>query len=225
MNRLKFLMILSICFVIGFTVVSLSGGGSNKVEAAISSDIDNNMIMLMESINKTIMTNPKVAISSNPYKYIENDIHFDNIVLLGNKALPVLVQKIKHSDQNGLAEYILAIATEKIAKVNLKKDNWEWRDAKGFVDSWDTHLAKIPHAVNEISGSTKAAAEKINELTDLGTPAIPYILDEIEKGNIDVIPAIEALTDNQLEIGNDVDPVQWAKMNKDSFAELRELTK
>lgn len=214
---------MSICFVIGFVAISFSDLGSNSANASISSEIDKNMNALMKSIEEAKVNNPKLAMSSNPYKYIEDNIYFDNIVALGNKALPFLVQKIKSSEDNGLAEYILAIATEKIAKLDLKKNNFGWEEAKGFTEKWDSHLAEVPSAVKEIAHSTNPTAEKIRKLTELGTPAIPYILDTIEAGNPKLFPAVLEL-DDTLASSNIVDPIQWSKQNNERYTELRNLT-
>ncbi|HWQ43852.1 MAG TPA: hypothetical protein VN456_17745 [Desulfosporosinus sp.] len=73
-------------------------------------------------------------------EYFRNNANYKSIVSLGSEALPILVDRIDRSKENGLKEYILSIATEEISKVNLKKDRGEWSSAKGFTKVWKTHL-------------------------------------------------------------------------------------
>lgn len=62
------------------------------------------------------------SFSSSPYTYIKDSKDFENIVALGNPALPILKKMLDESNNNGLIEYIYAIAIEKISKVDIREE-------------------------------------------------------------------------------------------------------
>lgn len=77
------------------------------------------------------ITDPSVASSSNPYDYIKhNEKDFEDIVDLGDDGLKYMLDKFKSSKENGLREYVMAIACSKILKENSENKNWstgrEW---------------------------------------------------------------------------------------------------
>ncbi|MEN6384707.1 MAG: hypothetical protein ABFD79_05880 [Phycisphaerales bacterium] len=164
---------------------------ASGVSASIQ--IDKNISDIMQNVADMAQKAPEKAMSSNPYDYTINNANFDNIVNLGTEALPLIRDKINKSDENGLREYILAIAAEKIAKVDLKDDRFLWATGKDWVAIWDKHLQTIPQHVNDIVSSDAANDVKVSRLVKLGTPSIPYILDHIESGNIELAPALEKL--------------------------------
>jgi hypothetical protein len=79
---------------------------------AVSDSIDSNINQMMVNIKKN---SPEIMAMSSPYAYISNE-YFNNIVTLGSDALPVIEEKLKSSNEEGLREQILAIAAEKIEK-------------------------------------------------------------------------------------------------------------
>lgn len=184
---------------------------------ATTLEVNYNINNLMENILEESLKNTEIPMSSNPYTYIENNKYYDAIVEIGPKAVPIIIKDIKNSENNGLREYILAIAVEEIAQVDLKKINnaisidysKTWSNAKAFAEKWTQHLHSIPDEVNNITqDSTKTDEEKINELVDLGAPAIPYILDKIQEGNTSISPSLyELLKDNKdIQIFNSLQP-------------------
>ena len=93
--------------------------------ASMESQVDANMAKILRA---------DMPYSSNPYYYIKNNADFHNIVQLGQDVLPILQDKIKNSENDGLQEYILAIAIERIAQTNLKMSKeTTWETAKGFT--------------------------------------------------------------------------------------------
>lgn len=138
----------------------------------------------------------KPSFSSSPYTYIKDSKDFENIVALGNPALPVLKKMLDESNNNGLIEYIYAITIEKISKVDIREET-NWDNAKDFSQKYTTHLKKIPDQVDEISKEKISLDEKNEKLKKLGTPAIPYIADKIEDGDNDLFPALDYLVDNK----------------------------
>ena len=72
------------------------------------------------------------SFSSNPYDYIKNSKDFEDIVSMGDDALKYLLAEFKVSKDNGLKEYVMAIACSKILKEDPENKKWgsgrEWYD-------------------------------------------------------------------------------------------------
>lgn len=208
-------------FVLSFTFISYFNFFSKHGEAAISSEIDRSMNIIIQQIQDLAKNDPDLAISSNPYDYIKNNPEFDNIVNLGTQALPVIIEKIDNSSHDGLVEYILSIAAEKISKVDLKKkEKFQWQTAKQFSKNYKEYVKEVPKMTEDIITSKKSSSDKVNELTDLGVVAIPYILDGIEAGHNDISPALERLTDITID---GKDKFEWMKENKHKYEHIRNL--
>ena len=215
-------MLSVVCLIIVVTMFTFT---ASKANASIIFKIDRNMISIMDDVNKLTTQDPKSSMSSNPYSYI-NNANYKSIINLGSEALPILVNRIDQSKENGLREYILAIAIEEIAKVDLKKNRGEWGTAKEFTKVWKTHLRQIPSNVNNIVASNEANEKKVQKLVLQGTPAIPFIMDKIEQGNTGLFPSLDQLlrgnpnfTMNQ----STPDELDWVKSHKSEFNDLRDL--
>lgn len=180
-------------FISSFFIVFIISSNI-KVKASIEDQIHKNIMNIQQSISNTLSTKP--SFSSSPYTYIKDSKDFENIVALGNPALPVLKKMLDESNNNGLIEYIYAIAIEKISKVDIREET-NWDNAKDFSQKYTTHLKKIPDQVDEISKEKISLDEKNEKLKKLGTPAIPYIADKIEDGDKDLFPALDYLIDNK----------------------------
>ena len=107
------------------------------VTPTMAQKLDNNINNMMDKIEKGANSDLNTQLSSNPYDYAKDNEYFQNIVDMGYPALSLIEETISKSQNNGLREYLLAIAAEEIAKVNLKTDdagnNYQWETAKGFV--------------------------------------------------------------------------------------------
>lgn len=169
-------------------IVVLTLSSNFKAQASVEDQIHKNIINIQQSISDSAST--PLALSSSPYTYIKDSKDFDNIVALGNPALPVLKKLLDQSKDNGLIEYIYAIAIEKISKMDIRKET-NWDNAKDFSKKYTTHLKKIPDQVEVISKEKISSDEKNEKLIKLGTPAIPYIADKIENGDNELFPALD----------------------------------
>lgn len=194
---------------------------------AVEKQVDNNINKIMENIAKKQYERDPLASSSNPYDYIKDNSEFNNLVDIGPDALSVIKKRVDESSENGLKEYILAIAAEKIAKVDLKGDNFGWATAKEWSGKWNTHLKNLSTNFKSINKSDKSSEAKNAEIIELGTPALPFIIDEVEQGNNELIPALQKLTEGNGKISFDINSVkdykEWAKANKENVQNLREL--
>jgi hypothetical protein len=208
-------------FICSFLVALLL---NSTADASIEKQIDNNFASINETINKEIAL--RTATSSNPYDYVKDNPDFENIVALGNDALPGLQKRLLSSERSGLEEYILAIAIESIAKVDLKKnESTKWISAKMFKTKWPEYLKSIPSLVDSVTADQAlTTAEKVKKLNEMGTPALPFILEKIEKGDEYLFPVVIALTDNSKNVveNKTVDPSEWAIQNKDKFSKLKQ---
>lgn len=97
--------------------------------------IEANLFDLLNEATSKNITSP------NPYDYINSE-HFRRIVQMGPAALMTIRKMILTSEENGLGEYILAIAAEEIARVNLKGNSFAWTHGKGFCRKWDHHIGR-----------------------------------------------------------------------------------
>ena len=218
------------CFLIVFI-------GSNVFANTI--ELNSNLNKLTDAIMENSSKNPSMAMSSNPYDY-KNNQYYDKIVDMGVEALPIIEKEIQKSKANGLREYILAIAEEEIAKVDLKEGHdykTRWASAKDFVPQWHEYLVSIPANVKQVISSNISKEEKTEKLIKLGKPAIPFIMDEIENGNEEIGTALDKLTEDitiitvpnrnknetSLLKNEEKDYKEFVKMNKDKFNDFRNL--
>jgi hypothetical protein len=211
------------CFLIVFI-------GSNVFATTI--EFNSNLNKLTDTIMENSLKNPNMAMSSNPYDYINNQ-YFDKIVDMGVEALPIIKKEIQKSKANGLREYILAMAAEEIAKIDLKEGHdykTRWASAKDFVPQWHEYLVCIPANVKQITSSNASKEEKTEKLIKLGKPAIPFIMDEIENGNEEIGIALDELTaDTETKTITNTnrnekkDYKEFVKMNKAKFNNFRDL--
>lgn len=169
---------------------------------------------------------------SDPWAIFELSPSLDRVVALGTPAIPVLIEEIDNSPQSGLDVYLLAICVTKITKANMggpSDTSTFWDTGKAFPAAWGVHLERIPKTVSSIAKSDVGASEKNARLVKLGTPAIPFILDEVEAGHVELAPAAESLMRGTVEMRGESSPgrvtAKWAKRNKDRFAQLRSLVR
>ncbi len=171
---------------------------------------------------------PNVAMSSNPYDYAVDNPALDRLVSLGTPALPFITKAIKDSSANGLREYLLAIAAEKIARVDLKGGStYAWVSGKEWPGAWANHLKGLPAAIDALAAQA-ACEERTAALVALGTPAIPYLMDRVAAGNTSLLPALRGLVQGTVEVpadelrGADIDSA-WCASHAGAYDELRGL--
>lgn len=214
-------MLLSMIFVTGLLSVAFT--------AALSAEIDNNIDSLVQSIDDISMLEPSRHASPNPYDYVQGNASFKNLVALGPDALPIIENKINSSKDDGLKEYLLAIAAEEIARVNLKDSSGTiqpWSTGKEWAKAWRKHLHDVPDKVASVADSDQIAEAKTAELVKLGTPAIPFIFDRVEKGSLELTPALNALMRDGATVSTMApvkDHQQFAKAHKAQIDTLRAI--
>lgn len=133
-----------------------------------------------ESIQNEVSNRTKLALSSNPYDYIADNTYYNSIIDIGVPALAELEDTLKRSEQNGLNEYILAIAIEEISRANvnaiLGNVDYGWENAKEFLSEWtDIKLSATNNVESIIQSKTLTEEEKLMKVKDYGILAVPAI--------------------------------------------------
>jgi hypothetical protein len=116
-----------------------------------------------------------LGLSSNPYDYVAANSEFNKLVAMGEDAiLPIEKALADENAYSGLERYILAIALEDIAKVNLKNyATYQWQDSDSFLTSWLQMKADVADEVPRIMSNTQLSRqEKWAEITKFGTFAV-----------------------------------------------------
>ncbi|CAM3245812.1 hypothetical protein PALU110988_11200 [Paenibacillus lupini] len=122
--------VMVICLTVTF-LSGLVGCGNSAKEDSINKTLG---LTIEEKLNS--ITKPKdfkVSLSSNPYEYIQgadSNKDYNFIVSQGEPALKYMLSKFANSDNDGLKEYIMALACSEILKENPASKNWasgrEW---------------------------------------------------------------------------------------------------
>jgi len=224
-----FAIFLCVCAIIGVTaLVSV-----HNTPATMAHALDNNISDMMNKIDTGDNLDLETKLSSNPYDYAKNNEYFNKIVAMGYPVLSLIEDHINTSPDNGLKEYLLAIAMEEIAKVDLKTDEagnmYKWETGKGFVREWDNLLYRIPSSVSVILNSGQTNDAKIAALIKLGIPVVPYIIARFDSSNPDqqqVLTTVlnELLKDNKIASfnGKDISYAKgWIQNNAASFDDLK----
>ena len=198
---------------------------SEEPATGTAAEVDHHIAAVMDDIAARSMADPDSVMSSNPYDYAAGG-EFEQMVALGTPALPVIEQRIAASGESGLREYLLAIAAERIAKVDLKGGVGAWQTGKEWPARWRAHLKKVPSEVRSIAASKSPPEEKHRRIVALGTPAIPFVMDEVASGREELSPALEELASDTAELRGarpwKATPA-WARANKHRFAQMRSL--
>lgn len=96
---------------------------------------NNSREIIAYNLEKIQMTGPKT--SSNPYDYTDNE-YYDNIVNIGDEAVPILETMYKEKEVTGLSAYVSALAIQDITDCNLYEEyNLEWTTADEFYVLWE----------------------------------------------------------------------------------------
>lgn len=178
---------------------------------------------------ETSLAGPLGTVSS-PGVIAEHSPALDRVIALGTPAIPELISQIEDSPRGGIREDLLAICVNRITKswvAGPPGTDTYWNSGKQFPAVWRVHLARTPETVASIADSDVSSEEKNARLVKLGTPAIPFILDEVEAGHGDLSIAAQTLMEGTVEMGGESPrgpaTAEWAKQQKARFTELRGL--
>ncbi|RCX17533.1 hypothetical protein DFR58_10779 [Anaerobacterium chartisolvens] len=132
MNIKKFLFPL-----IGIIVASLIIGISHYITTSTAlketpdTEFDN---IIKEKISNLVDPSKSEAdfSSSNPYDYIKNNENYTFIITNGSKSLNYMLKAFSESSNDGLQEYIMALACSEI----LKEKDKTWSTGKDWYDKY-----------------------------------------------------------------------------------------
>ena len=120
------IMLLSAAVAACAGCTSTTAVDTGQMRANVRADI----AQVMSDIAAAEKTDPAVALSSNPFTYAEISPALDRLVARGKPALESVVREIEDSPENGLREYLLAIAGQRILGAEKIKGAWstgkEW---------------------------------------------------------------------------------------------------
>ena len=115
-----------------------------------------------------------LAMSSNPYDYIQNNDEYDKLIALGEESLDDLYELQQDNDKyNSFQRYIIAIAIEDITKTDLKQsEEYFWMDADSFSEKWDDFSTESEEKMmNILNDESLSNDEKIEDICFYGTLA------------------------------------------------------
>ena len=143
-NKSLVAVIIILSFIVIFEIINYS---KNKLVNMSIEDKAQNVYSSDDSFGSNIdkyldaiCNNPKKAMFSSPYEYIENNKDYSRIIKEGNKALDYILIEFEYTNENGIREYIMAMACCDILKENKKNKEWstgrEWYN--GYIKSLET---------------------------------------------------------------------------------------
>ena len=93
--------------------------------------VHNDITQVMNDIARAEESSPTIGLSSNPFTYAEISPALDRLVARGKPALDAIADEIESSAEDGLREYLLAIAGHRIMG-EVKVDE-SWSTGKGWA--------------------------------------------------------------------------------------------
>ena len=80
------------------------------------------------------LRNFRNCFGSNPYDYVRDNQAFDRLTAYGLEALPYILEELEKSSDDGLYEYMLALAAEKITDRNFRQEGLDWSTGKQWFE-------------------------------------------------------------------------------------------
>lgn len=173
----KYFLVLSLVTVFSVVVISLIT--VLKPVNIKAEQLNKEIISLENSLNEAVSEKSELAYSSNPYDYVKNNESYKKIVAMGYEVIPLIQDRIDKSENDGLCEYILAIAAEDISKTNLKtaaNGEYSFSTAK----EWSQNLTKFKENLDSIIikiNQNQDVTIRNKELEKLGIYALPYLAE------------------------------------------------
>lgn len=123
--------IITVTLLLAAVSISASCGGNPEVDAQkMRANVRGDIAQVMADIDAAQQTDSAIGLSSNPFTYAEVSPALDRLVARGEPALEPVVTEIEDSAENGLREYLLAIAGQRILGEEKIKGAWstgkEW---------------------------------------------------------------------------------------------------
>lgn len=136
---MKKIITMFLIFVLSISISACSSKISNttkleKQPLPSTTNVENTISNIIDNKLDIICNNPAAQLSSNPYDYTKDSQDYRDIVNLGENALKYMLIKFENSKENGLREYVMAIACSEILKENAENKNWA--TGRGWYDNY-----------------------------------------------------------------------------------------
>ena len=161
-----------VCIVVVCILIWNVNQSAKTVEAESISEI---IMEMSDIVKEKIENNPTVKFSSNPYDYIENNEAYDKLIQKGVGAVSEMLSYMETSGEDGLNDYLIAIAVEEILECNLKETDYAWEDADSFLNQWGKMLKNREKIVKDAMEHAKTENEIIKELQPYGLVAMETV--------------------------------------------------
>jgi len=150
-------------------------------------------------------------------------LYFEEIVKLGIPGLPHIINKME-------IDSTLWIAVRKITKKWFTEDELEKVGGNIsilYLFWWNEGRKQTPQQFEQLysewkslknEGEEEEARKKYQRIKDLGITTLPYVMEKVEQGEIELIPIVSYLTDDAVK--KDLTPsecVEWWNKNKDKW--------
>jgi len=159
---------------------------------------------------------------------------FQEIVELGTKILPLLVEKIDNNPE----DFHLEIAIRRITKKHFAKSEWpsgklgdartaaimyaQWRKEGRFKTEELFKELYDKYKSLKLEKKDKKAQEIYQQIVNLGIPVLPYLIDKLES-HPEFVPAISKLSSGVLPLtATTADCRQWWETNSLLFSNRQE---
>lgn len=97
--------------------------------------VDNDYLL---ALVQDIISNPECATSSNPFDYIKgSQSKYNEILTYGEDAVDFYVEQLR-TGENGLREYVMAVACAEITGIGNKYDGVDWATAQEWLSLYDS---------------------------------------------------------------------------------------
>lgn len=192
------------CFLSVILIVSLVVtffAGSVKTASAAEKQTDILINEIQYRIDESLKTEGAylsngmpLAMSSNPYDYIQNDDEYDKLIALGEESLDDLYELQQDNDKyNSFQRYIIAIAIEDITKTDLKQsEEYFWMDADSFSEKWDDFSTESEEKMmNILNDKSLSNDEKIEDICFYGTLANHIDTSKLSDEQIKIVNSVK----------------------------------
>lgn len=106
-------------------------------DSSITSQLKNELLIIVYEITKPTKEKPHLALSSNPYDYI--DAHrniYNRLVAGGQSTLTIFVNVLKNSTEFGIDKYIMAAVCAEITGIGNSSDK-TWASAQEWLKLYE----------------------------------------------------------------------------------------
>ncbi len=133
LSRVVAITLLSVALTSSAGCASNAPVDRDEMRAQVRRDI----AQVMSDIARAEEASPAIALSSNPFTYAEISPALDWLVARGEPALESIAEEIEGSPENGLREYLLAIAGQRI--MGVAKTDGAWSTPKEWARYYRTN--------------------------------------------------------------------------------------